>query len=181
MSFTEEQKAFRRRKFRTCFARLDVDNDGHITTEDFREMARRFIAQGKLDEEKGKELTKRLLDVCGLLGMKDGDKMTLEQYLVAAEKYCEDPAGTQVTKKPMSLKFDVVDTDGDGVISPEEFRMYFKAMGIKESCAKASFDAIDTDHDGSISKKEFLAAVHEFVFGADPTSGGTLFFGPLVE
>ena len=181
MSLTEEQKAFRLRKLRTCFARLDVDGDGYITTEDYKEMAKRFIEQGKLDDKKGKEITKALLEVCNLLGVKEGDKMKLEEYLESAVKYCEDPKGPEVTKVPMSIKFDVVDINGDGFISPEEFQLFFKAMGIGESYAKASFDGIDTDHNGLIDKKEFLEAVHEFLFGFDATSGATLFFGPLVD
>ena len=81
----------------------------------------------------------------------------------------------------LSQWFDVVDTNGDGVISPLEFGVYFKIMGIDESSTQASFDAIDTNHDGLISRDEFVAAGVDFFVGVDETSGGTLFWGPLVD
>ena len=46
----------------------------------------------------------------------------------------------------MSKNFDAVDIDNDGIISFEEFRLYFKSMGINESNAKVAFDGVDTDH-----------------------------------
>ena len=48
----KEQQAFRLRKLRTCFAAQDLDNDGYLTTEDFKLMAKRFIEYGKLDKER---------------------------------------------------------------------------------------------------------------------------------
>ena len=53
--------------------------------------------------------------------------------------------------------FDVVDTNGDGAISPREFGVYFKIMGIAESSTQASFDETDTNHDGIICRDEFVA------------------------
>ena len=179
MSLTDQE--FRVRKLRTCFAGLDVDNDGYITTDDFKEMARRFIVYGKLDEKQGKEITKAFLDICDNLGVKEGDKMTLEQYLAGAVKLCENPLGPDYTRTLMRMNFDAVDVNHDGVISSEEFRLYFKGMGINEAHAKASFDGIDVNHDGLITKEEFLAAAIEFFYGLDTTSGATLFYGPLVD
>ena len=91
------------------------------------------------------------------------------------------PGGPELVRKNMNMNFGVVDLNGDGVISPKEFRQYFKCMGFNESHAKASFDGIDTNHDGLISKGEFLEAAVEFFFGFDPTSGAALFFGSLVD
>ena len=64
----------------------------------------------------------------------------------------------------------VVDTNGDGVISPLEFHLYFKIMGIDESSAQISFDAIDTDSDGTITRDEFVAAGMDFFTSVDETS-----------
>jgi len=77
--------------------------------------------------------------------------------------------------------FDVVDTNGNGVILLQEFTVYFKCMGIDEEHAKASFDAIDTDKDGFITRDEFVAAGSEFFNGVAPSHPGTMFLGPLVD
>ena len=57
--------------------------------------------------------------------------------------------------------FDIVDTDADGMISLQEFEVYFECVGVGKEHAKASFDAIDADRDGKISRDEFENA---FVF-----------------
>jgi len=181
MSLTEEQKAFRLRKLRTCFASHDIDKDGYITIDDFKEGAKRCIEYGKLKEEKAKETTKEWLDLANSLGVKEGDKISQDQFLASAMTYCDNPESQEFTKRFKEVKFDVVDADDDGVISLEEFQLYFKCVGIDESHAKASFDGIDTDRDGKITKEEFVAASIEFFFGFDKTSGATLFYGPLVD
>ena len=180
MSLTEE--AFLLRKRKTWFAAQDVDNDGCLTTKDIEEIAKRFVEYGKLDEEKGKEIKKAYTEIMRHFGLKDAsDKMTLEQYLANAKKFRENPSSEEIRKSVMGKNFDVVDTDGSGVISREEFRVYFKCMGFDESNAKTAFDGVDTDHDGSISRDEFLAAATEFFQGVDQKSGATLFFGPLLD
>ena len=81
----------------------------------------------------------------------------------------------------MSLAFDMVDTNGDGVISPEEFSVYFKCMGVPDKYAQASFKAIDTDHNGEISREEFATAGIEFFTGVEPGTPGEVFFGPIID
>ena len=62
--------------------------------------------------------------------------------------------GKEVAQHPMSVApFDVVDTDGDGVISREE---YAAAFGDKSD--SPSFESVDTDGDGSITRDEYAAA-----------------------
>ncbi len=182
MPLTDEQRAFRLRKYRTCFASaLDTDRDGYITTHDFEEIAKRFVLSGNLSGKKKEDMEKAWKDVSDNLDVKEGDKVTLQDYLASGTKLCEHPDGKDITKKLMRLTFDVVDTNKDGVISPEEFQVYFKCMGINESYAPASFNGIDSDHDGLITKDEFLAASIEFFYGLDQSSGARLFYGPLLD
>ena len=147
MSLTEEQQAFLLRKLRTWFAAQDVDKNGYITAEDFEEIAKRFVKYGKLEEKKGKEITEAYYGVIKNFGLENrGDKMTLERYLEGAMKFRENPRSRELTREAMSKNFDAVDIDNDGIISFEEFRLYFKSMGINESNAKVAFDGVDTDH-----------------------------------
>ena len=119
-------------------------------------------------------------DVCISIGMSEGVKLTPEQYLSGI---IEMPVEERkiMAESLLNQWFDVVDTNGDGVISPNEFGVYFKIMGIEESATQASFDLIDTNHDGIISRDEFVAAGVDFFIGVDETSVGTLFYGPLVD
>ena len=116
-----------------------------------------------------------------LLGLKGDMKMALEQFLKMTSQFTTDPEKQAMNRQNMSSFFDIVDTNGDGIISPEEFKVYFKCMGIAEEYAKPSFDAIDTDKNGLISRDEFIAAGSEFFNGVDQSHGAALFFGPLVD
>ena len=60
---TEEQKAFRIRKMKTRFRVLDVNRNGFVSTEDFDELAKRFIEKAKLSGEQVTRLQKSL-QVC---------------------------------------------------------------------------------------------------------------------
>ena len=182
MSLTEQQKAFLQRKWKTWFKAQDVNRNGYLSFEDFEEMGKRFVEYGKLDEKKGKEITKQLIDLLIHYGIKgSGDKMTCDQFVAYQLKLRENPRVKELIKSNMGMMFDVVDTDGDGTISRKEFQVFFKCLGIDEALAKSSFDGIDTGRNGVISKAEYLAAGVEFAYGLDEKSGGTTFFGPLVD
>ena len=60
MSLTEEQKAFQTRKMKTRFTQMDINGDGYISVEDYRELEKRFIEYGKLSGEAEQRLRKRI-------------------------------------------------------------------------------------------------------------------------
>ena len=140
----------------------------------------RFTEYGKLSGEVEQRIHKAMQDICTGKGMKEGVKVTPEQYWTGILEMPEEERKIK-GKSLLSQMFDVVDTNRNGVISPQEFGVYFKIMGVNESATQASFDAIDTDHGGLITRDEFVAAGLDFYTGFDETSAGTLFFGPLVD
>ena len=60
MSLTEEQKAFQTRKMKTRFTQMDINGDGYISVEDYRELEKRFIEYGKLSGEAEQRLRKQI-------------------------------------------------------------------------------------------------------------------------
>ena len=82
MSLTDKQKAFFRRKMKTRFEKPDVNKTGYLSIEDYQELIRRFIEYGKLSGEDEQRLHKAMQAVCTSIGMKEGVKVTLEQYRV---------------------------------------------------------------------------------------------------
>ena len=60
MSLTEEQKVFHSRKMKTRFAQMDINGDGYISVEDYRELEKRFIEYGRLTGEAEQRLRKQM-------------------------------------------------------------------------------------------------------------------------
>jgi hypothetical protein len=73
--------------------------------------------------------------------------------------------------------FHVLDTDGDDVISADEYVAIYVASGLTEQIALDAFARIDADGDGRIDINEFVAVVRDAFTTDDPDSPGAWFFG----
>ena len=82
-----------------------------------------------------------------------------------------------------SMLFDAIDTNKDGHISVQEFKVYFSviASAISEAEVVHSFNAIDTNKNGEISCEEFLTAAEDFLMGVEETELSKVFFGRLLD
>ena len=55
-------------------------------------------------------------------------------------------------------RFDALDTDGNGLLSPNELiHVIVETLGYDEHKAKQFVESFDTNKDGNIDKKEFVA------------------------
>ena len=75
--------------------------------------------------------------------------------------------------------FDIVDTDGDGVISYNEWAVYFESIGIDVKDIRLCFDALDTNKDGVISRSEFVDALVTFIRSTDESHPSRFLYGPV--
>jgi hypothetical protein len=51
-NFSAEQNDYHLHKMKTCYVRLGVDNDAHITLADYELMAKRMVEYGKVQTVK---------------------------------------------------------------------------------------------------------------------------------
>ena len=95
----------------------------------------------------------QLLRHCKKIGFIDENvEMTYENYkqrwLAVTE--CEE------YRSILQAMFEIIDINGDGTISFEEWKNYTAVVRIPPERARATFDAIDKDGDETITKKEFI-------------------------
>ena len=184
-SFTAEQKAYHLRKIRTRYARLDVDKDGYITLADYELMAKKMVEYGKLSKDKADEVYEKFREMAKLIGCGEpGKKIALDVAIKKAHESLltlpTDQFKSMLNNNAGKL-FLAVDTNGDGVISENEFAAFFMAVGLSKMESKRSFDIIDTDKNGEISYEEFMNAAEDFYLGMEETELSKAFFGPLVD
>ena len=76
----------------------------------------------------------------------------------------------------LQAMFEILDINGDGTISCEEWKNYSAVVRIPTDRARATFDAIDKDGDETITKKEFIDYQLEFFFSTeDKLNSGNLY------
>lgn len=75
--------------------------------------------------------------------------------------------------------FQAVDHDKSGEISIDEYKLFFKCLGLTDRDAEISFLAIDKNNDGMLSIKEFVKLGRDFFLTENPKRVSRNFWGPL--
>ena len=186
MSYTEQQKAYHLRKMRTRAARLDINKDGFISREDYEIMSKRLTEYSKVTEEQAKRIHDTILAVADVQKLTGDTKYSVEVYATkGSEGMLQQPRERNLAflHSFHNAIFDGIDTNSDGHISVEEFKVYLKVVApdVTEDEAKHAFDVIDADKNGEISREEFLAGAEDFFFGVEETELAAAFMGKLVD
>ena len=148
-------------------------------------MAKRMAEYGKLSKDKADKILEIFREMVILIGCgKPGEKISVEEATKYAHEQLltlpEDQWKPKINETIGGL-FHAVDTNGDDVISVDEFAVYYMAVGLSREESKKSFDIIDADKNGEISYKEFMNAADDFYRGTEETELSKAFFGPLVD
>lgn len=175
------------------FELLDNDGNGTIEFDDFKRVLDILAEVREIDENSARyaslEGTNRALwnaleDFCD--ANRDG-KITLDEWLeyhsnalFYEREFLSVIPGFDTTVEAMSEFFyQLLDGDGDGVVSGQDYFEFCMAHGVEGEDARSNFTRLDTNSDGQLSKEEVLALVKEFYQSEDPNAPGNWFFGSL--
>lgn len=165
---------------KTYFTRIDFDKDGSITRKDFDSMASRFAEKSKMNADCAATLKSHLTAIWDKFLSGGKEAVTQADFVAQMAKNVKDPAMKGCIEGPLPLFFSAIDDNNDGMISGDEFGLFFELLGMDKAMAPSSFQAIDTNNDGLLSLEEFTQAGSEFFFSEDPALPTKLFWGPLV-
>jgi Ca2+-binding EF-hand superfamily protein len=73
----------------------------------------------------------------------------------------------------------MVDIDGNGRISPQEYALFLKAYNVDERLFDDIFRHLDLNGDGYLSRDEIFKLVREFYLSDDPQAPGNWLVGPF--
>ncbi|PSN47012.1 hypothetical protein C0J52_15335 [Blattella germanica] len=176
------ESEFWRRKMRTFHGVIDLNKDGVVSFDDFKILAERFVSLGHLSEKQQRDFQNVLKELWekqwGVLDCYN--LVTTEQYLLNMQHVLNDSSLKKKAHHFLPYLFKAVDKDKNGVISVEEFKLFFNCLGLSDNDATHSFETIDVNKDGMLSLTEFVKLGREFFLSEDERKPSKLFWGPLV-
>jgi Ca2+-binding EF-hand superfamily protein len=147
------------------FDKLDRDGNGYIEIADYDEAADEVCRSLGADPQSPKaqrfrteyrSLFNRLVE---LLETDKDNRISREEFLAGLEGIWDQIAGYDVLKPLSAATFDLVDQNGDGAVSLDEFSKVASAYGVPKSEYEALFRRHDKNKDGDLAANE----MHEFI------------------
>lgn len=167
---------FQRRKIAGVFHAMDADGDGCLKEADFTALTARWIRiRGAGDHTRLSTIMMGWWTT--LLAASDldrDDRVTLDEVMALVDRLGGMSDAVAGTAEAM---FEAVDEDGDGRISPAEYRRLIEAWTGRDTDTDEVFPLLDLDGDGYLSQPEFTRLWTEFWSGDDPNAPGTWAFG----
>jgi Ca2+-binding EF-hand superfamily protein len=103
--------------------------------------------------------------VLSSVGVMRTQAATLPPTLASLDPDKDGTVDLAEAKAAAGKKFEAIDTDHEGTVSPEE---------AKDAIMQSAFSKADPDKDGTIDKAEWTALVEQHFKAADPDHDGTL-------
>ncbi|MFF7251139.1 EF-hand domain-containing protein [Embleya sp. NPDC008237] len=176
--------AFIQEKPRHMFALFDVDGNGVVTADDFRERADRIVEQfPDADPQKVQAVRRQYADLWQELAEAadaDGDGKVTESEFTAVLESASPQAAAATIGRHMA-EFTLADTNGDGHLDRREIVPLLKGYGVQASRVDTVMSVLDKDGDGRISGDEYAAMLRDVYVGTEPSAPGVDLFGRLSD
>jgi len=159
-----------RRRMATYFNIIETDsegnNDGILTRDDYGVLADRYSDLGKLDERTKKQIHRKLIQIYDTFFGDLANDGPIDSKRFADAFISKGPElMIRACSQFFGFYFDLVDINGDGVVSRQEYELFTKGFRLSEEGGQLSFAAVDVDGDGKISYEEFVSAGTDYFLG----------------
>lgn len=172
------------RKMTRFFNVYDLNRSGFIEEADFMRIAQNFARLRNLQPNSSQyQRLQNKFNFVWEYMQKFGDpnrdqSISLPEFLVYAESVLEGNYAA-IEGSTGSFLFELIDSDGDGHITLNEFALFYRAYQIEDAVVKDIFNRLDLDADEMISAEEFAQLGYDFHYSNDPNNPANWFFGPF--
>lgn len=177
---------FQRRKIARLFAMYDANKDGVIQKQDLHRVFLGLMnARGLTPDspEFGSFETRWMSRWTKMREAADVNRdnlVTLNEYFDYFDRSLNAEGGYETQVRSIGdLAFMVSDRDGDGVITLDEFRGFYRAIGLDGSFADDLYRRLQLTPDSRMSKDANLELIRQFFTSEDPQAAGNWFMGPF--
>lgn len=176
--------ALQTKKWTRLFQVYDADGSGTVTQADFEKIFQNLAKFRNLEptSPKYEQIQGKFIEDWEHL-QKDADKdndgkVSLQEWLEHGDRRINDTSMYQTVVEIANQVFDLLDLDGNGIITIDEYKTILASWRVPEELAAEIFPKLDSNGDGHISKEELVELVRQFHTSDDPDAPGNLFFGP---
>ena len=176
-----------KRKLTRFFNVWDANDDGVITTEDPEQVAQNLaelqgLEPGSPEHEgfyDGFMLYQN--DFVKAVDLDESGDVTLDEWLAYHEEMLQDEGRFKATTLiSVKVMFELMDQNGDGEITLEEYGEWMKAFRIGEQgTTDKVFQKLDLNENGTLSREEVVQLTREFFYSDDPDARGNWALGPF--
>ena len=171
------------RKWTRLFQVYDANGNGTVEQDDFEQIFQNVAKERSLTPgtSEYEQLYAKFMEDWEHL-RKDADKnndgkVDLGEWLEHGDRRINSPDMYQINQNIANYVFDLLDLNGNGIISLEEYKIIYRSWRIPEEIAEDIFPKLDLNGDGGISKDEFVELLRQFHASDDPDAPGNFFFG----
>lgn len=176
-----------KRKLTRFFNVWDANGDGVITTKDPEQVAQNLAKLQGLKpgspEHEGfySGFMSYQNDFLKAVDVDESGRVTLEEWLAYHEEMLQDGKRFEGTAlMSIEVMFALMDRNGDGKITLEEYGEWMRAFRIGEQdTTEEVFQKLDLNENGTLSKEEILQLTREFFYSDDPDARGNWALGPF--
>ncbi|HSH04637.1 MAG TPA: EF-hand domain-containing protein [Anaerolineae bacterium] len=176
-----------KRKLTRFFNVFDADHNNVLTTEDPQQVAHNL---GQLRGwQSGDEayatfelgFMQYWRDFLTLSDKDENGEVTLDEWLAYHDELLQNENRfKQIVLLSAGMMFDLIDADGDGSITLEEYGSWMRAFRIDEGdITPELFAKLDLNGDGTLSRAELIQLTTDFYFSNDPDNPGNWCMGPF--
>lgn len=175
---------FQSTKIDRTFANVDIDGNGFVERRDFQGLAYRLMDQlgtepasreGRAVVDAFEALWDAMAEVVGK--GKNGSLYPMDYRRAMVAAFVEGDLFDPIFRPAFEAMLAIMDRDGDGFISEDEFLAFHSAHGRPASDCALAFENLDTDKDGQLSVEELLTVAREYYTSPDSTAKGNWLYG----
>jgi Ca2+-binding EF-hand superfamily protein len=156
------------------FKLWDTDGDGKIGRADYEAEARKILKSFKepADSIRGKHLMTSFQHLWEFIAEKAGvrvnDSVDFKKFQKVTNDemiHQGDEGFSKVLRPTIRAIVDLVDKEGDGMVSLPEFKVWMKAIGVDADKAEEAFSQINENNENELSVDELVHAVRDYHLG----------------
>lgn len=174
-----------KKKLTRHFHFQDLDRDGFVQRADWEQCARNLaeIRAWSPDSPEYEAIMARHVQIWTNFwkpaDLDNDDRVSLDEYLQLAERQrTQGFFSLDLISDLFGAIFEILDLDGDGKITLQDYKHYFTAWGLAEELAEEAFLHLDLSGDGRLSRSIFIQFGANFFISDEPHMPENWLFGP---